>query len=159
VYACDAANVPTVISVDSHVEWIDNVRKSIRASTSDLSLSRCELGEIGEWGFPTNTKMIKNFWRYMVTPWEVAREKKAVPDTILIDGRFRVASFLYSLIAGRKDTLIMFDDYLDRPYYSVVENYCELIETQGRMGVFRVGHNYSHADITATISQYSINPK
>jgi hypothetical protein len=159
IFACKEANVPTVISVDSHPIWIKNVRAAIGSSSSTLLLERCDIGTVGEWGFPDNTDRIKDFWRYMVTPWEKAKRENAMPDTILIDGRFRVASFLYSLISAKDGAIVMFDDYVDRPYYSVVQDYCALEERRGRMGVFRVADSYNRSDITATIAQYSINPR
>ena len=39
----------------------------------------------------------------------------------MIDGRFRVASFLTTLKKSKKGTKIIFDDYKSRPQYHVVE--------------------------------------
>lgn len=159
MFACNEANVETVISVDSHTKWIEKVQASIEISSSKLLIEYCDIGPVGEWGFPLGLDKMKNFWSYMVTPWEAARRENVVPDTILIDGRFRVATFLYSLISSRPGTTIMFDDYFDRPYYSVVEDFCLLKERHGRMAIFHTMSGYSYEQIAAKIAQYSINPK
>lgn len=91
-----------------------------------LHLTHCDLGEIGDWGTPINRDKSADFWRYMASPWDIAKREKLIPDVVLIDGRFRVASFLYSLLSARVGTLLMFDDYLNREYYFVVENFCKL---------------------------------
>ena len=57
---------------------------------------------------------------------------------ILIDGRFRVACFLFSLINSKEDSTIIFDDYMNRPYYHVVEEVIQIHENCGRQAIFRV---------------------
>ena len=56
---------------------------------------------------------------------------------ILIDGRFRVACFLYSLINAKEGSIIIFDDYTDRAHYHVVEEVIEVYENCGRQAIFK----------------------
>lgn len=156
-YAANVARVDTIIGVDSSKIWVDKVIMSLSNTQTNLFLKHCNLGEIGEWGTPVNREKSSDFWRYMVTPWQVAAETKLIPDTVLVDGRFRVASFLYSLLSARVGTLLMFDDYLNRDHYFVVEKFCKLQEKHGRMGVFYVDHQYSITDLVSTIAEYSTN--
>ncbi len=154
-YAVNIGSLSSVISVDTSKEWVDKVNLSLSHKKVKLFLDHCDLGPVGDWGRPINRDRSGDFWRYMVTPWRIAKENNLIPDTILIDGRFRVASFLYSLLSARVGSLIMFDDYLDRPPYFFVENFCDLRERHGRMGVFIVDKNYSLPDIVSAIAQYS----
>lgn len=156
-YAGNVAKVNAIISVDTSKDWVDKVRQSLSHTETKLFIKHCDLGELKEWGFPVDRSRSAHFWRYMVTPWETAKELNLVPDLILIDGRFRVASFLYSLLSARVGTLLLFDDYLNREAYFVVEKYCKLQEKHGRMGVFYVDHNYSITDLVSTIAEYSTN--
>ena len=156
VYA-SSIGVPIVISVDSCLEWCQMVEKDKpQESKTYLCLNYCDIGEVVEWGKPKNINKIADFHNYMVMPWISSRQMKVTPDLILVDGRFRVASFLYSLINARVGTRILFDDYANRSYYHVVEQFCELTELRGRMGHFVVEKKFSVADITAAISEYSI---
>jgi hypothetical protein len=157
VHAANFGSVKTIISVDTLKPWIDKVSKSLESMQTTLLINYFDLGEIGDWGVPINRNKSQNFWRYMVMPWEAANSRNLIPDTILIDGRFRVASFLYSLLSSRVGTLIMFDDYLDREHYFVVEKFCKLQEKHGRMGVFYVEHKYSVPELVSAISNYSNN--
>jgi hypothetical protein len=154
-YAANIAKVRNIISVDTSNIWIDNVKKSLSNKDTRLLISHCDLGEVGGWGQPINRDKSSDFWRYMVTPWQVANKHELIPDTVLIDGRFRVASFLYSLISARIGTLIMFDDYLNRDKYFIVEKFLKLEEKHGRMGVFYVEHNFTLPEIVSTIAEYS----
>ena len=121
-----------------------------------LLIEHCDIGTVGEWGTPKTREKIGDFWRYMATPWDVAKAKNLRPDLILVDGRFRVASFLLSLVNARVGATILFDDYLNRPKYFEVENFCRLREKCGRMGVFTVDLNYSIPDVCQAIAKYSI---
>jgi hypothetical protein len=91
-------------------------------------------------------------------PWEYANQKSLKPDLILVDGRFRVACFLYSLLCAETNTTILFDDYTERPEYFIVEKFCKLDHTVGRMGFFKVVKDYTIPEICKTISQYSVIP-
>jgi hypothetical protein len=154
-YAVNQAKVKAVISVDTSLEWVEKVAQSLANSESRLLLKHCDVGPVVDWGAPLNRDRSQHFWRYMVTPWNTAKEHNLVPDLVLIDGRFRVASFLYSLLCARVGTTIMFDDYLDRPHYFVVERFCRLKEKHGRMGVFQVQQHYAVPDIVSAIAEYA----
>jgi hypothetical protein len=60
-YACNAARVGTVISVDSDLTWIEKVKQSSSAAPSQLLLSHCDIGETGDCGTPKSTEKINNF--------------------------------------------------------------------------------------------------
>lgn len=156
VYACTVAQVKTIISVETDRAWTDKVRATLDGRSSSLFMEHCDIGAVREWGMPINNDRFANFWKYMVLPWEIAKRHNLVPDTVLIDGRFRVASFLYSLISARAGTVILFDDYFDRPEYFVAEQFCRVSERHERMALFVAAQNYSHQDIAARIAEYSV---
>jgi hypothetical protein len=111
---------------------------------------------VGDWGIPKNRNRVTHFWKYIVAPWNTAKVNNLVPDTVLIDGRFRVAAFLFSLVSARVGTTILFDDYLDRPHYFVAEQFCRLEAKRGRMGVFAAACDFSFPQICEKIAQYSV---
>ncbi len=80
------------------------------------------------WGYPgPNSSDIqrKNYSNHML--YLNANEINAI-DTILIDGRFRVACCLKCFDVINNDCVIVFDDFLDRPNYHVVLDYYDIIE-------------------------------
>jgi hypothetical protein len=68
-------------------------------------------------------------------------QEKISPDLVLIDGRFRVFCFLTSVKFAPVGTKILFDDYINRPFYHVVEEFCERIDTCGRQALFEVSQS------------------
>ena len=121
-----------IISVDTDKKWINKVDISKRKKRIDIHW--INLGEIENWGRPKTYEYRKHFIDYISCVWTF----KLKADVILIDGRFRVASFLFSLMNAKESSVIIFDDYMNRPHYHVVEEVLEVYENFGRQAVFVV---------------------
>jgi hypothetical protein len=84
------------------------------------------------------------------------------PELILIDGRFRVGSFLTSYQRAIPGTIILFDDYYSRPEYHFVEK-IELPFFQfDDLAVFRVtetGKKELNSEKLITLIEYLLNPR
>ncbi len=121
-----------IISVDTDKKWINKVDISNRKKRIDIHW--INLGEIENWGRPKTYEYRKQFIDYISCVWTF----KLKADVTLIDGRFRVASFLFSLINAKEGSMIIFDDYVNRPHYHVVEEVLEAHTYCGRQAVFIV---------------------
>jgi hypothetical protein len=97
IYAAEHG-VKKIISVDSDSNWVTAVKEKMTSLSCKAFIRHCNIGDVGSWGTPINNKSIHNFHQYPVIPWNIAKDKNLIPELVLIDGRFRVASFLYSLI-------------------------------------------------------------
>lgn len=146
-----------VVSVDSSKDWIDAVDKHL-PSGAQVDLLYCNIGQVGAWGHPASNEGVNAYHAYMVAPWKIVQEKLLDPQLIFIDGRFRVACFLYSLVCASSGTTILFDDYMTRKHYHVVEEFCPRRGNFGRMAVFCVEKQYSLPNIIARIAEYSVIP-
>jgi hypothetical protein len=124
-----------IISIDTSAEWVEKVRQLTVSVRPLPGLAMIDLGEIGEWGWPTTYTRRASFARYATYPWA---DRETQPDMVLIDGRFRVACFLASLLHARAGTRILFDDYSERSQYHVVEEFCSPVERCGRQALFIV---------------------
>ena len=63
---------------------------------------------------------------------------KAADDTVLIDGRFRLACFLTVLLRTTRPVRVLWDDYSDRTAYHRAETLCPVLRHHGRMAEFHV---------------------
>lgn len=125
-----------IYCVDTSREWADSVRKIIEDGKEQiLNIQWIDVGQVAAWGVPTTDEYEFNFLKYAESLWTL----KVEPDLILIDGRFRVLCFLMCLRNARPGTPILFDDYVDRQGYHVVEQFARRIETCGRQVLFEVG--------------------
>lgn len=153
-----AANsgVRNIISVETSDEWAKAVRAKTNRFGANILVAHCDLGEVGDWGRPRDETKIREYYRYASLPWSLAKDRDVAPQLVLIDGRFRVACFLYSLICAPDGTTILFDDYTDRPHYHVVEQFCEVQNLCGRMAVFLVNNRFSIPEIAEYFARYSL---
>ena len=128
-----------IISVDTDNKWINSIKFSNQSPR--IKLNWINLGDLGNWGRPKSYEYRDQFIDYISNVWSF--NEKA--DVILIDGRFRVACFLYSLINAKINSIIIFDDYNNRPYYHIIEEVVPVYKICGRQAVFRVPNNINRS--------------
>lgn len=144
-YGCGKSTIwvrksyPTTLicSVDTSVQWATRVNSQLRSESSTDFVTHIDVGEVGEWGRPVTMLYRKNFILYAKSIW--ARHTDY--DLVLIDGRFRVTSFLTSLLHCKEGTMILFDDYRDRPHYHIIEEFIKPVDFCGRQALFCVEKN------------------
>lgn len=120
-------------AVDTSAKWI---RRVMNGHSMDRRLDICHsnLGNVGFMGRPRDYSKRDDFSSYTDYLWK----KDKNPDVVLIDGRFRVCCFLTSLKFGDEGTKIIFDDYVNRPHYHIVEKYIPRSRECGRQALFIV---------------------
>lgn len=132
--------VANIISVDSSKAWVDNIAAQISRLElkGQIQLLHANLGETGDWGYPLDASNMTNWPSYYSGPWTTVRARGLNPDLVLIDGRFRVACFLYSLLNLKAGATILWDDYRNRPEYHPVEKHLAPSGFYDDMAVFQV---------------------
>lgn len=144
-----------VMSVESDRDWARTLRRKIAQSKplSPVMLHHVDIGPTGDWGKPVDDRLWRNFHLYPNDIWDSPSFRH--PDVILIDGRFRTACFVTALLRAERPLTILFDDYVDRPRYQLVERLVKPIRTHDRMAEFKVTPGKVHArDIGFVIEQY-----
>ena len=131
VYVCSLSNEAPeeIICVDSSNEWLKLIASL--AIKRQPVLHHVDFGVLSQWGRPISYDNIEKVEEYASIIF-----KEASPDLILIDGRFRVYCFCVCLRLAKPGTKILFDDYVIRPHYSIIENIIKPIETCGRQALF-----------------------
>ena len=130
------SNAEAIITTENDRNFLHSVIEEYDKNGPTLIPVYVYVGETKMWGYPINQDF-KHMWsEYPVAPWKMAREKRLNPDTIIIDGRFRVACFLYSIGHSKPGTTIFWDDYVNRKSYHVVEEICKPQKIHGRAAVF-----------------------
>ena len=136
-------------AVDSDKNWIQTVKKN-SLNRENLEITHIDLGTLKTWGTPEGYEYRHNFKKYLNTIWDQSLK----PDLVLVDGRFQVACFLTSLLNANKDSIIIFDDYILRPEYHIVEIFEKPIENDNRQAVFKVTGNYDSKKLKLFIEKF-----
>ncbi|ANW00423.1 hypothetical protein [Bradyrhizobium icense] len=130
--------VNTLVSVESDPVFRRAVEKAMPPTKAELHLLSPYIGVTARWGTPVfgrpTESRIARWQRYPQAPWSILKTKE--PNTILIDGRMRVACALESLLHVSSETRLLVDDYVGRNY-SAIEEFADLIAIHGVMAEFR----------------------
>lgn len=127
-----------VLSVESDRDWAIDLQHEIdtAALPSAAIVWHVDIGPTGAWGRPKDDSARDHFHRYPLAIWDQPFFRH--PDVILIDGRFRSACLAAACLRIARPVTVLFDDYVDRPKYHIVERLAKPVETVGRMAVFEL---------------------
>lgn len=131
-------------SINQALKW----RRQEVANQSTQTL--VDVGPISEWGRPKSYAMSGNFRKYIEQP----SIDHSNADFVLVDGRWRVATFLFSLINLQPGTRILFDDYLSRHHYHVVEEFVSPSETYRNQALFVIPDSLPYDQIRDVADQF-----
>ena len=138
-----SAYADQVVSVDSDRFFLRAVGHRVKGSRASFVPYYVDIGYTGPWGVPVTTainpRRLKKWKRYPAIAWRYFDSSNTEPDLIFVDGRFRVACVLESLmhLGPNSETRIMLDDYGDRPYYNVIEEFVRDLTYYDRLVCFK----------------------
>jgi len=152
-----------LVSIESDELFLNAVRERITdlgaegAPVSDAILLHADIGPTGPWGkpvFPSFSRSRK--WsNYPHHPWRVLGDEYFA-DTILVDGRFRVACALAVIFYQGDDPWTMLvDDYDERSHYREIEQYAQLVNMHGRMAEFKPMVGVDKAIVAEALRKFS----
>jgi len=146
-----------VTSVDSSKKWLKRVRAESRKNADCLppKLIHVDIGRIGKWGRPIDRSTIDRWPEYSSGIWNVPGTRDA--DLYLVDGRFRVACFMQTLLHCKPDALVLFHDYICRPKYHVVEAFARPVFACGTLCGFVRRSDFDQTCAGATLQRYRTN--
>jgi hypothetical protein len=135
-----AASMPGkfVISVESDWAWALELQRQIDQAVlqSPAVVWHVDIGQTGRWGRPIDDAAWQKYHRYPLSIWSEPFFRH--PDLILIDGRLRPACLIAAVLRITRPVTVLFDDYVGRPAYHVVESVARPVGTIGRMAEFRL---------------------
>lgn len=152
--------VSHLLSVESDEEWISRILADDAAARAHedgrLKLLRADIGPIGFLGGPGKGSDRSKWPSYSRTPW--AHLDGHALDLILIDGRFRVACILDSLLRVDRRTALAVHDFWNRPAYHAVLPFLDEIDRCESLGVFRVKRELDRTAAEALLNEAAYWP-
>jgi hypothetical protein len=125
-----------IFSVESDANWLADMARwfDVAPPVSTVHLHHADVGPTRAWGFPTNRKFVAKWPDYALSVWD--RPDFEAPDLVLVDGRFRLACMLTTQFGIERPTVLLVDDYVDRPGYHRFETLAGAPTLIGRMARF-----------------------
>lgn len=149
----------TVFSVESDAAWVEMMRAWFAANPAKarVHLHHADIGPTKEWGMPANGRKARQWPGYPNSVWD--RADFLQPDTVLIDGRFRLACFLTVLFRTAAPVRVLWDDYADRSGYHLAERLCRPAAHHGRMAEFHVERQTLAANDLPWVTEAFVTPQ
>jgi len=150
-----------IITVESNPFWLLELMGAYKEQNlpGNIIPIYSNIGQTKAYGHPKDTSQRDNWPSYANLPWQYSEENDFQPELVLIDGRFRVACFLSSCVNTTKSIKILFDDYVGRSYYHVVEDIIKPSKfIDNRLAVFEVEPNMIDAKYITDNIKYFYDP-
>jgi hypothetical protein len=97
------SGIETIVSVDSDRSWSETIRQhpeiAPRVAAGQAAILYADIGQTKAFGAPVDETAISQWPNYIRLPWVEWDRRKATPDFVLVDGRFRVAACLSVIVA------------------------------------------------------------
>jgi len=157
--AAQLQKVQSIVSVESDPVYVQHLRdthEEIRGAEADgrLCFHIADIGPTQEWGHPFDTSK-RHLWpAYALSPYQ----HEFTPDTILIDGRFRVACGLLSALTAPPSTTILIHDYRGRLQYHLLEQFMDITEKVGSFVLCHSKESFDRDRARRLLKQYLYEP-
>jgi len=153
--------VPVVVSVENDPAFFLAVRSRANLAIGQFYPVFVNTGQIGRWGEPLSRKRTRfRLWqwrRYVVAPWRLIEKMRLSPDLVFVDGRFRVACTLESLLRlpANSQCRFLFDDFeqFGDAYFPILD-FVQDVERHGRAISFRRASNLDEEGCRAVLAKH-----
>ena len=139
--ALSCANILRIYSVDTDKKWLDKFEHP------KLDKIYIDVGSVGSFGDPLDQTKIENWKLYSESITKIS----SIPDTVLIDGRFRVACGIKTWEKINDSTNVLIHDFHRKEYQVLLELY-NIIEKSNTLVVLRKKN--SDIDIDKMYNKY-----
>jgi hypothetical protein len=148
----------SVTSVDSSEVCQNSVARSCVLAGTRLVplLIHVDIGPIGDWGNPIDATTRLRWPEYVSAVWRLPHA--CMSDLCLIDGRFRVASFVNVLLHCPPTTIIMMHDFPERKSYHVIREFANEIASTDSLAVFLRRDDFNAERAAALLKEVMFQP-
>jgi len=151
------AGVSRLVSVETDLGWIGKLREMPAIAEAErqgrLIFVHVDIGPVGKWGKPIDGSGAARYATYASAPWSHCH----VPDVVFVDGRFRVACALETVLQSVGNTKIAFHDFWKRPQYHVVLPFVECIDRVDSLAVFKRLTPFNESAARQLLERYRTN--
>lgn len=149
-----------IYTVESSPEWLKYMRQYVIIGYSEnkrLNIFPVNIGPTLDWGYPAPENSQELFEAYSSSVFESV-DKKLI-DLVLVDGRFRVACTLKSIIEcyENNNLKILIHDFWHREQYHIVLRYLDTVSKADTIGLFSIKKNIDIESVKKDYESYKLN--
>lgn len=149
----------SIISIDSSREWLEKIAIACASGGKRVVPQPMfvDIGPIRDLGYPQGQEH-RHLWSdYHTTVWCNSLLSNA--DLYLVDGRFRVACFLQTIMRCSVQAIILIHDFANRPEYHIVREFATELARAENLSAFQRSPQSRPAAINECIAKYALDPR
>jgi len=151
-----------IYTVESSPEWINHMRKYVilrYMENKRLHIFPVDIGPTRDWGYPKPDNDQNLFEAYSSAIFESINRKSI--DLVLVDGRFRVACTLKTIMLCRdnKNLKILIHDFWNREHYHILLKYLDVVKRVDTIGLFAIKNYIDIESVKKDYETYKFNPE
>lgn len=148
-------------SVESDEKWIKALMEYYLIGKhlgKRLFFHHANIGPTGLLGYPLENLTGRDFSLYSREIFEIS--SKETFDLVFIDGRFRVACALQTVLygLGKPSMKILIHDYSTRPEYHILEKFLEVQKKSESLCLFTIKNDCIATEVKKFYEEYKLNP-
>ncbi len=146
-----------ITSIESSLEWLTYLRKwnliTHALKEKRLDFHHIDIGRVGAWGTPLDMDRKESFPNYSS---QIFQSKNDF-DIVFIDGRFRIACVLATLLYCNPNTKILIHDFNNRPQYHKIIEFLDFVDTCDSLAEFRPKDNIDRTKLLVAYEDFKYN--
>ncbi|MEQ1857388.1 MAG: hypothetical protein ABL963_13085 [Longimicrobiales bacterium] len=159
IHAASVPSIRRIDSVDSSGAYIDeHLRPHATVAAAQvagrLTFHVVDIGATSKWGYPVDDSKKRQWPTYS----QGVFSRPSDHDLVLVDGRFRVACALSSILNTPDDCRILIHDFRARPQYHVVTRFLERREQVDSLVLFAKKRGVSSERVRSLLRRYQYLP-
>lgn len=151
-------NLNKIVSVESDPNWIAFLKKwkiiKNACDSNKLCFHYADIGKTGAWGVPVGGDAEKKYPGYSSSVFEHEFVENNDFDVVFIDGRFRVACLLQTILNVPAGTKIFIHDFCTRTKYHIVLKYLDVVEPIDNLCLFKIKDNLDKNEVISEYEKY-----
>ncbi|HBU20150.1 MAG TPA: hypothetical protein DEF32_17825 [Hydrogenophaga sp.] len=149
-------------TVESSTDWVKEMRRYLLVRQHEkrrLRIFSVDIGPVLEWGYPKSDNFKNSFETYSSGIFQSIDCSQI--DLILVDGRFRVACTLKSILECQVNSSvkILIHDFWNRPQYHTVLQYLDIVKKVDTIGLFSIKNGIDRESLLRDYEVYKLIPE
>ena len=148
----------SILSIDSSRAWLDRVAAACASGVRTVPEPvPIDIGPIRDLGYPDGAAHRHLWANYHTGVWSDARLGNA--DLYLVDGRFRVACCLQTLLRCPASAIVLIHDFANRPEYHAILRFVRPLARSENLSAFQRDPSARPAEMYQCAAEFAFDPR
>lgn len=144
-----------IVSVDSSTEWLCKVRHRVQSlgRQNNFTAVHVNIGQLKNWGHPKDKQFVHAWPDY-----SSVSKNHTDADVVFVDGRFRVACILQTILHARNDPTIVVHDFWERSGYHEALEFLHVVNKGDSLMTATIKPNFDRQACRKLLAKHMLNP-